>query len=534
MLDKRFPVLGTDIPVMLGRSKIMGRLWRDLTKVTPSNLSVVGPRFVGKTVLINALAQRTVSEDSPYEFALYWHQGHIAPSSNEDFVAQLCRKLRDCMAKSKDDTSEYRNHLLDCSFGNLAEVVDLLDSENRSILMLWDGFDKPLGQGKLTGHVWDQMRTLFYGKKHKIVTATREPLSNLIRSDEAISSPFWNIFDMNPVRIGPFDDEDREAILGELSELSFQKGAKTELINWSSGFPPLFLEVLNHIISDSHGRPVDNEAVNSAASKALESVGELISILWNDCSAGAQELYFRLVENGEQTVDIRERDERKCLIEKGFAHESGRKLTASCRMLQEHIQGKGAATGTMALLFGTWEYYKSNIRGLLERRLGQIPSFDDRLCRLVARAIQDIPLFPDDCLNNLTSIEERALDLIWQKEFGSNKVVPQEILDYWNQSVPFDKTVRRLHEQSGNLVPGDRGLQCGLLQLLTGSRSGFDPKAQHTSKDTYVLINAIHSFRNRGQHSDGQEMHVGVAVAAIMLCLELLSCLERELGARAS
>jgi ATP-dependent Clp protease ATP-binding subunit ClpA len=71
MSNPRFPILGKEIPPMLGRTRIMQRLWRDLTKPTPSNLSLIGPRFMGKTVIMNALAQRIANEASPFEFVLY-------------------------------------------------------------------------------------------------------------------------------------------------------------------------------------------------------------------------------------------------------------------------------------------------------------------------------------------------------------------------------------------------------------------------------------------------------------------------------
>ena len=77
-------------------------------------------------------------------------------------------------------------------------------------------------------------------------------------------------------------------------------------------------------------------------------------------------------------------------------------------------------------------------------------------------------------------------------------------------------------------IPGDPGLQLRTLQYLTGSYQGFESQAKCTSKDTYVLLNAIHSYRNRGQHTGGQQMHVGVAVAAMISCVELLACLARE------
>jgi len=530
MDDPRFPILGADIPPMLGRTKVMQRLWNDLTKATPSNLSVVGPRSVGKTVIMNALTQRAIREGSPYEFVLYWHLGHVAQTSDEEFVTQLCDLLRDKLAASGGGYSEHREYLGNHSFEFLKEVTDSLDSEGKAILMLWDGFDKPLGQGKLSGHLWDQMRTIFYGKRHKIVTATRGPLSELIRSQDAITSPFWNIFDMNPVRVEAFDEDDCEAILGEMSGIRFQQGAKTELMNWSSGFPPLFLEALNQVVVEAPSGSVDNEDINRVAGKATERLVGVISALWEDCPAGAQDVYIRLVERGDLLLSEVGKDEQRCLIEKGFARQLGNKLIRSCRMLQEHIQSRKPDAGSMVRLFGMWEDYRSNIRSLLERRLAQIARFDDRLHRLVARAIEDIPDYPDDCLNNLTSIEERALDLIWQREFGPDKIIPQEILDYWDWVDPTVRLVEYLRAQTEKIVPGDRGLQCGLLQLLTGSRRDFDSRAKNVTKNTYVLINAIHSFRNRSQHSAGQEMHVGVAVVAIMGCLELLACLDRELA----
>jgi hypothetical protein len=66
MADVLFPVFGTLVPPMLGRRKVMDRLWRELTKNTPTHLQVVGPRYAGKTVLLQALATRMQDDDSPY------------------------------------------------------------------------------------------------------------------------------------------------------------------------------------------------------------------------------------------------------------------------------------------------------------------------------------------------------------------------------------------------------------------------------------------------------------------------------------
>jgi hypothetical protein len=125
----KFPIMGAEIPTMLGRQKIMHRIWADLTKPTPSNLSIVGPRYAGKSVIMNALARRARSDGSPYKFVSYWHLGHLTPTSNEEFVAHLCERLRECFSQSAYDVSDYRKHLEDHTFDNLIEVIELLDSE---------------------------------------------------------------------------------------------------------------------------------------------------------------------------------------------------------------------------------------------------------------------------------------------------------------------------------------------------------------------------------------------------------------------
>jgi hypothetical protein len=510
----------------------MQRLWADLTKATPSNLSIIGPRSVGKTVIMNALAQRAAREDSPFEFVVYWHLGHVAPGSDDDFVAQLCDRLRAELATSGGDYSEHREYLGNHSFEFLKEVTESLNSEGKAILMLWDGFDKPLGQGKLSGHLWDQMRTIFYGKKHKIITATRARLSELIRSQDAITSPFWNIFDMNPVRVACFDKTDREAILAELSGRSFEASAKSELQNWTSGYPPLFLAVLNQIEVIQPAGSVDHQIVNAAAEGAVESIAGVLNDLWSDCSEPAKDLYRYLVEHGEMLAATLGKSEQIQLTEKGFITQAGNKTNRACRLLECFIQKQGNAGGSLVPLFGFWDQYRGNIRGLLELRLNQLTHIDERLRRLISRSIEDVPNFPHECLTSMRGIAERALDLVWEIEFSPGKTIPAEYVEYWRRTLPTWHNEKPLHAHllAYQTVPPSRGLQCGLLQLLVGAAERIESRAKRVSKSTYVLLNTVHNFGNLGQHFAGEEMHEGAAVAATMSCLELAACLDRELA----
>ncbi len=531
MADPRFPVLGSTVAPLLGRTKVMQRLWSDLTKPTPSNLSIVGPRYVGKSVIMHALAGRVRKETCPFQAVLHWHLGHVAPVSDEDFVSQLCEQLRESLGDSSaSGFGEHREYLKGHSFGCLKEVTDLLDAEHNAVLMLWDGFDKPLGQDKLSRHLWDQMRTIFYGKRHKIVTATRKPLSELIRSQDAITSPFWNIFD-NPIRVGPFDDADRDAILAELGQIAFLPGATSELVNWTAGCPPLFLAVLNQIVAAMPGGTADNETVNAAAAGARDSVAGILSDLWEDCTQPAKDLYRHLVEHGELLTSDVGRAERTQLAEKGFVAQSGNKIVKACRLLEHYVASLGPDAGSMVRLFGQWPDYRGNIRGLLELRLAHLTSVDGRLRRLIEMCIENVPDYPDLCLTNVRNISDHALDLIWHAEFGSSRKIPSDLFAYWEKTLPEQRAMRLRDQFPDEKVPaGNRGYQCQLLQLLVGAAPRLERRAKRVSKSTYVLVNSVHTFGDLGQHLEGRDVHQGAAIAAVMSCLELAACLDRELG----
>jgi hypothetical protein len=132
----------------------------------------------------------------------------------------------------------------------------------------------------------------------------------------------------------------------------------------------------------------------------------------------------------------------------------------------------------------------------------------------------------------MRGIADRTLDLIWEAEFGSEKNIPADFINYWRSTLPTWRDEKPLpaHLLANNTIPPSRGLQCGLLQLLVGAAERIESKARHVSKSTYVLLNTVHNFGNLGQHFAGEDMHEGTAVAAIISCLELAACLNRELA----
>jgi hypothetical protein len=528
MPDDRFPICTPVPPPMVGRNQLMAGLVRELTKETPSHRSIVGARYAGKSVVLAELARRMAAKNAPYRTVIEWDLGHNTPRTDEAFLQALSRQIGQGLTAAGE--ADYGDHLrgVDADFyAEIAGVLDMLAAEDKCILMLWDGFDKPLTAGTLTRNLWDNLRELCLKSSLRLVTATRRNLSDLIRDEKSVTSDFWNIFG-NVVRVGPFSEADIDAVIATLPVHTFAAGARTELLNWSGGNPPLLLSLLDALIHEHASGQLRNDHVNQAANKLSDQVAQIVAATWSDCPTSAQDLRERMTGAEVELAETASAD-RDALVEKGFALVAGQRLLPTCRLLDRHLQGAGPDSGSLSRLFGTWDDYHANIPDVLKRRLSHISRHDQRLYRYVETAVGLLYQDPEVALNNLTSIEERALDVVWTRECDSGKKIPVQTVGYWTEPARNGHRLVSDMMRVGDFeIPSDRWKQLGVLQLLTGSYSGFDSRARCTTKDTYVLLNAIHSLRNRSQHADGQEIHVGVAAAALMLCVELLACLSRE------
>ena len=87
MSEPVFPTHGSGTPPMQARQSLMDTVWAELTKAGTrsgsGNLTVIAPRWMGKTVLLKAVADRAINDaESPYAFVLHWHLGHVCPTTD--------------------------------------------------------------------------------------------------------------------------------------------------------------------------------------------------------------------------------------------------------------------------------------------------------------------------------------------------------------------------------------------------------------------------------------------------------------------
>ena len=81
---------------------------------------------------------------TPYCSVILWDLGHQTPRTDDEFLKQLCRRLGEGLCATHEDYGKSLLAVTSDEYGDICEVMDALNEDGQKILMLWDGFDKPL------------------------------------------------------------------------------------------------------------------------------------------------------------------------------------------------------------------------------------------------------------------------------------------------------------------------------------------------------------------------------------------------------
>lgn len=526
MTDRRFPIHGGVVPPMLGRSAVMQRLTTALTSGAQQHLQVVGPRFSGKTVVLQNLVAALRQAGSGYGAVVYWDLAHQTPETDDAFMKCFALELGNALPAEQ---SAYVNHLRsdDClGFKDILEVIELLEGTCEIIAVL-DGFDKLLSRPHITRHVYDQLRELAIRSNLWLVTGSRKPLRDLTRDPDTEASEFFNIFDPTPVRVGPFDETDFDAVLTVLMGVTFSQGAKTELLNATNGFPIFMLEALNVVLDQHRGGEVTPAASAEACDTALASLDGYIRSLWDECPQSSKDLFLRVVDERvvSRGAGVPARD-AETLLERGFVYKAANRLERPSRLLVKHLESRPNEGSALIRLFGTADVYQRNLKGAFEKRIAQINGLDKDIRKYLERGVEDLPEHPGVFLGSVHGILERVLTLIWRAECWSERLGKPQIQDAW-----FDTWKQNQENVSqdwyGRFPEGGQRLR--LLDMITGTQRS-DRLARHVTKNTYVLANALQGFRDFGVHPKGANHDIGTAYAALHVCIELAAILTVELA----
>ena len=86
-----------DIPPLVGRKNQKRQITSDLTKMTPSHVSIIGPRASGKSTLLKTVCRELAANSTNYSAVVYWDFSANTPANDELFLSAFAQHLADAI-----------------------------------------------------------------------------------------------------------------------------------------------------------------------------------------------------------------------------------------------------------------------------------------------------------------------------------------------------------------------------------------------------------------------------------------------------
>jgi hypothetical protein len=499
----------------LGRESDKGRLARLLAK---NHISIVSPRYIGKTVLARELCSLFSNGSGEVTGSIYWDLGQRTPADDEEFYVQFAAVLAKGLKSTSPESAEKLAHAKENFHDEIHDVFDYLQELGLCILICLDSFDYLLGRGVLTRNLWDNLGALADEfKSIRYLAVSRKTLNDLCWVPGSENSHFWKLFGTSPQLLKCMTHSDLDGFVEPFRQagVSIGKGFTPELWNWSGGIPPLVAALSRDLWEAADARAVfDNEAVNRAAREFFAGADTLLPEFWRSLTGEQQRSIVELGENGkEMTLP----EAAGPLLNAGIIAQDGRRAYVQSRLLRQYAaSAHGTAGGYLREFFESEEGYSRNIRTVLEFRMSQVTGLDKTLRTHVADMVEKLDE-PDLVISKPRLIANRAFELIWTREFGGFEI-PGE----WMRE--FAKFTDKI---TSPRIPSELFMQCRILELMTEDNCSLRTRV---SRYTYHLLNALRPVSNTGSHLRGDRQSFGYSVAIAGWCLQLAQQLSQELA----
>ncbi len=417
-----YSVFGTQVAQMRGRRSLFAQVVGELTKPTPSNVSLVGPRYIGKTVLINALIKRFNAPGSEYRVVVYWDLRDGVPDTDGIFYEQLCMRLRGRLHDT--GLAKYVGYLPPGN-SDVTENIDLvlssLQDDGVSVLIALDHFDRILYATELSRNLWDYLASLIRRSNFRLITASRSPVNDLVPTTESKTSYFWELLGA-PVYVRPFSIDEVDEFAEPLTSagVTLGTGCQKQVIRLTGGIPVLMAALFD--AAESAGRKdIPPEWLRTLLESDEERFAHLCEAIWQDCPAAVQDDLTDLV-NGDATLNSLSPLRQAALKDRGFVHTIDRRASVECELLQSVAKSYGAGAYNVRKLLDSPESEAASFRKILELKLDRVIAGDQDLKKRVQLAVRGLDETGNAAVGLIRDIAKNAVHVAWNVEFPGGKI----------------------------------------------------------------------------------------------------------------
>jgi hypothetical protein len=517
MDNNPFKVFGSSAGLCLGRENDKAHLASLLGK---NHISIVGPRYIGKTVLARELCTILPKRSSEITGSIYWDLGQRTPSEDTEFYLQFAAVLGKGLQGVNSESAEKLARAKDNFHEEIHDVFDYLQELGLCVLICLDSFDYLLGRGVITRNLWDNLGALADEfKSLRYLAVSRKTLNDLCWVPGSENSHFWKLFGTSPRLLKCMTESDLEGFTETFarSEANIGSGFTRELWNWSGGIPPMVSALSRDMWEGADGSTVfDNELVNRVANALLKSTDTMVPEIWRSLTGEQQRFIVELGEKGKQ---MELPTAARPLVDSQIITLQGKCWYVHSRLLRQYAASEhGRAGGYLRDFFESEDAYSRNIRSVLEFRLARVKNIDiDKVLRTHVTDMVEKLDEPDIVISKPRLIANRAFELIWEREFGG-----YEIPGEWTRE--FSKLTDKV---PGQRIRSELGAQFRVLELMTEENCSLHTRV---SRYTYHLLNGLGPVSNTGSHLRGDRHSFGYGVAITMWCLQLVEQLSQELA----
>lgn len=525
---------GLSVPKLLGRSATLSGLVRDLAeKATPDHISVVAPRYFGKSVLINALAERFTAPESHYKVVINWDLRHNTPEDDISFQISLAKALDKCLLDVGNDS--FHDYLQDTAgdpAGTISDVVDSLAADGIRILILLDDFDRLASQPQISKNLWDYLRSLAQKEHVRFVLSSRRRLRECIPNRDGRTSDFWNIF-TNVVSLKPFSSSDLDEFLLPIvgTGIQVEPSGKQEIFEWTGGIPVLAARLCGEILACTPTTKIDRPFVKSRAEliNGDEWMLDTLTLLWDDCGKELQGDLIDVVGSPHAVGGIPV-NRQQLLVDRGYIVRDGGTYKARCRFMQLFAAGHEVRSRDLRDLFKDQDTELRSLKTLLQLRLSSVDGGHPDTRSYIEHAIEGLARGPRTALTSIRSISEEAISVAWGVECPNN-VMPATM----KQQITLARSAG-----GGGMSPdvfqklNDKNIRRQILRVAAGDQ-GRAKVTQKVSRPMMLLIDYLYNLGNYGQHMTDipAELEASVDVSfcagACWSAIELLKRMSEDL-----
>lgn len=511
---------------MLGRRAVIAGIHHRFEKSVPDNLLVIGPREIGKSILLKELAdtykaggasKRQSGAPVAFDASTYWKIEDNLPTNDRQFLKTFCLLIAPAVKHlTPSDICDWSTQ--NQEFALIQWICQQLNSDKKRLLVVIDGLELLLEQQELSSMVWNQLSSLTqYDSIGFLVAARGQPKDH---------SQFWRIF--QPVPLKAFEDADWIDILRPLHSagVTVSESARNELIFHTGGVPLLVAATCEILWENADsGQIVDGALVSHLIDQHYDEFRYHLERLWDDCEGEERELLNRLCTQGSTEDLSMQPGLRSKLEQRGFVEGRPHSIRLRCHLIGRYAGEAGAGAASLNRLFGTPDCYAQNVLSLVKLRKGHAVKIHPELDRKIENILNNMH-------DRLHAVEQTraicniALKLIWQSAFPPDGYIPDN--PEWYRLLKKSGVVVYEKDGSSRIPTGElaselkRPNQLRLLQAIT------DKTAVDSEFDlpTYVLLNSLHSIENAGAHDQRPRNDYTPQFVAILI-LEAIELAER-------